>query len=220
MIDPVDEYLDRLRKALPTFLQRRLVPEIEDHLRESAAANGAEEAIARFGPATDLARAFKARAALHGVRLGGLLLILAMLPLALAVFPLPRDLLPAWGASSADRWPQQPIAVAGQQDLIAILLIASVVLVLCLVAAAVFRRVYLSLLLQGVALVAITALGVNVAVLAVRWRFALPSAPSLAWITAYMVAAVAIIALATLLSFRALRAAWAGCPASRLSPVE
>lgn len=54
MSDLIDEYLGAMREALPKALRQDVVAEVEDHLRESAASVGAEEAVARFGPARDL----------------------------------------------------------------------------------------------------------------------------------------------------------------------
>ncbi len=206
MSDAIDEYLAGLQEALPRPLRHDVVDEVEDHLRESAAVHGADEAVARFGPARELGRVFAVRSALRDVRRASLLLLLAVIPLVVAAFPLPHGLLPAWGATPIAEWPQRPIAVADRQDAILILLLACVALVLAGVVTAAFRRVRLALLLHFGALLSTVALGLVVADLAVRWARALPAAPSPAWIVVYGLLAVSLLAVAGRLGLRALTA--------------
>ena len=58
--DPIDRYLDELARALAVHgpRKRRILAEAEQHLRECAAAHGAEEAIERFGSPETVAASF------------------------------------------------------------------------------------------------------------------------------------------------------------------
>jgi hypothetical protein len=68
-MSPIDRYLRELRRALPWGLpRRRILAEVEDHLRETAAESGEEEAVARFGAARDVASRFAAPAAARAGR--------------------------------------------------------------------------------------------------------------------------------------------------------
>ncbi len=185
MSDLVGDYLADLQKALPRPMRRDVVAEIEDHLRESASTNGPEEAVARFGPAHDLALLFAVQLAVRDVRRAARLLLLAILPFVIAVCPLPRGLLPAWGAASLDRWPEQ-LPVAWLQDVILVLLCVSAVFAFMGIAVAESRRLRLGLLLHVAALLSIIAFGTMVTVLAVQWESAFPSAPSPIWVAIYV----------------------------------
>jgi hypothetical protein len=210
MSDLVGDYLAELRMGLPGPLRRDVVAEIEDHLRESASANGAAEAVARFGPARDLAFSFARRVAVRDTRRAALLLLLATFPLAVATCPFPRGLLPAWGASSLDGWIEQ-VPAASLQDAILVLLCVSGALVLSGIVVAESRRPQIGLLLQTFALLSIIALGVTVTVLATRWGGALPSAPSPMWIAVYVLTAGTALTGAGKLGLRAATA----CVATR-----
>jgi hypothetical protein len=199
----VDDYLMELRKLLPKALRKDIAAEVEDHLQESASSNGEEVAVARFGSAQEVARAFAGQAALHDIRRAAVLLVLAVVPFGLASLPFPRDLIPAWGASSMDRWPEQAPQVAGQQDAILVLFCASVGLVLLGVVASALRWRRIGLILHTASSVATIALGTMTTVLAVRWERALPAAPSLFWIVLYAFVGAVVLAAATRLGIRA-----------------
>jgi hypothetical protein len=49
-VSSLDDYLEQLRRALPAGSRPDVLAEVEDHLRESSAVHGEEEALARFGP--------------------------------------------------------------------------------------------------------------------------------------------------------------------------
>jgi hypothetical protein len=76
----IEQYLDELRRRLlggPRFL-RRVLAEVEDHLRDSAGAVGEDQAIARMGPPRDLARDFAPQAAEAASSLAVWLLVLCL----------------------------------------------------------------------------------------------------------------------------------------------
>ena len=66
----VDEFLHELEKALHIRgrSRRRLLVECREHLTESSAAFGTQEAIRRFGSAAELARAFEMEVAARRAR--------------------------------------------------------------------------------------------------------------------------------------------------------
>jgi hypothetical protein len=63
--DPVDAYLLELGRELSSSRRERarILAEVEDHLRESAAAHGAETALHRFGAVAEVAARFQAELA-------------------------------------------------------------------------------------------------------------------------------------------------------------
>lgn len=196
----IDDYLNELKGLLPRVVRRDVADEVEDHLRESASMHGEEAAVSRFGAARDIARASAGRAAMHYLRRAAVLLVLAAVPFGLAAFPLPTDLIPAWGATPFDRWPQEDVQVAGQQDAILVLFCVSVALVVLGVLLSVLRWRRIGLMLHAGSLTAIVALGVTVTVLSVRWQRALPVAPSYLWIVLYAcLGALALAAAAWLI---------------------
>jgi uncharacterized membrane protein len=93
-VSSLDDYLERLRRALPAGSRPDVLAEVEDHLRESSAVHGEEEALARFGPARDLARALAGTAAMRETLRGALLLVFAFVAAAFAVYSVPENLLP------------------------------------------------------------------------------------------------------------------------------
>lgn len=210
----IEHYLTELGRALPAGSKRRVLAEVEDHLRESAVLHGEEEALARFGSARDLARSLAATAAVRETRRASVLLLLALVPTALAVYPLPLNLLPPWGAAPVERWPQGPFptGVAAKQDAVLLLLLVVGVLSTGGIATGVSRRVRLGLPLLAGGLVSLASLTIVVAVLAVQWERAVPVAPGLIWIASY--ALVQTLALAGAAAF-ASRAALAHITAAR-----
>lgn len=76
----IESYLADLNDELlgdPRF-RRRVLAEVESHLREAAAAVGAAEAIARMGSPADLARGFAAQAAASAAAWAGRLVALCL----------------------------------------------------------------------------------------------------------------------------------------------
>jgi hypothetical protein len=200
-VSTIDHYLAELRRALPAGSRRRVLAEVEDHLRESAAVHGEDEALARFGSARDLAASLAGTAAVRETLRAAALLLLALVPAALAAYPLPQNLLPPWGAAPADRWPQGPFptGVAWKQDAILLLLLVAGALGTGGITTSAFRRVRLALPLLAGGLVSLVSLAVVGTVLALQWERALPAAPGPIWIAAY--ALVQTLALAGAAAF-------------------
>jgi hypothetical protein len=59
----VDDYLAELQRLLPKAIRKDISDELKDHLQESASSHGEEAAVAQFGPAREVARAFTGQAA-------------------------------------------------------------------------------------------------------------------------------------------------------------
>jgi hypothetical protein len=186
-VSSLDDYLEQLRRALPAGSRPDVLAEVEDHLRESSAVHGEEEALARFGPAHDLARALAGTAAKRETLRGALLLVFAFVAAAFAVYSVPENLLPPWGAAPHERWPQGPFpaGVASKQDAIMVLFLVAGILAVAGAAAAARRRVRLALALLAGGQASLVTLTVLAAVLAVQWERALPAAPGLIWVAAY-----------------------------------
>lgn len=102
MHDAIDEYLAALARSLDVHPRRkaRILVELRDHLRESAAAHGLAEAIARLGTPTEVARSFTPgrtdRLWNARDRLAALIMIVALL----GCLPLAIDL---WRTNHGDR---------------------------------------------------------------------------------------------------------------------
>src|SRR4051812_554573 len=102
MPDPIADYLEALARELRTHPRRRerILAEIESHLRESASRHGADEAIARLGAPSEVARSFSPGLAdrlwEERDRLAAVLLLLALL----ACIPLAAVL---WRVNHGDR---------------------------------------------------------------------------------------------------------------------
>jgi hypothetical protein len=82
---PIDAYLAELARMLPRGVPRdRILAEAEAHLREAADEVGEAEAVARFGPARDLAVRFAEPVARRAARIAALapaaLLAVALVP--------------------------------------------------------------------------------------------------------------------------------------------
>jgi hypothetical protein len=86
----IDRFLDELARELPPWRRRRMLAEAEDHLREAAREVGEDEAVARFGSASDVARGFRGTAA---VKLAAAA-VFAALALPLLSYPLVENGLP------------------------------------------------------------------------------------------------------------------------------
>lgn len=161
----IDGYLAALRRELrgdPLF-RRRVLAEVEDHLRESAAERGEEEALARFGASHEVARSFAARAAERAALLPALAVLLAAAVFVLAYGATENSLPPAPWPSAADAPSSVRTTIAGAQ-------IAVVAAVLAALGALAIRPVRLAL--AGLACAAVAAAGV----LAVAGAWALFSA--------------------------------------------
>ena len=139
----IDGYLRDLRRALPgdPLFRRRVLAEVEDHLRESAESVGEEEALRRMGaphvlaagfaePATT--RAARSAAAIIGGCLGGFVLAYGVSENTLPPAPWPSaDAAPAflrWTTTGAGWAFALAAALAGAAVLLALLRRASVAL--------------------------------------------------------------------------------------------
>lgn len=102
----VDDYLAALRRELgfDPLSRRRILAEVEDHLRESAAAHGEEEAIARFGSPAEVAARFAPSAAAVAARWASLALLACLLGFAAGAMAT-ENLLPPAPWPSADAAP-------------------------------------------------------------------------------------------------------------------
>jgi len=101
------DYLAELRRSLPgdPLFRRRVLAEVEGHLRESAAAVGEDEAIARMGSPGDLGRSFASGAAAAASRWAAGLVALATIGVLAAYGPAESALPPA-------PWPSADVAPA------------------------------------------------------------------------------------------------------------
>jgi hypothetical protein len=102
MPDPVADYRAELERALKVHPRRRarILAEIEEHLRESAARYGAAEAIVRLGTPSEVARSFSPGLADRLWAERDRLAAIALLAALLACLPLARDL---WRTNDGDR---------------------------------------------------------------------------------------------------------------------
>jgi uncharacterized membrane protein len=176
----IERYLDEIARRLPRLGRRRILAELEDHLRESADVHGEEEAIRRFGSPEEVARGFRRPSLLpYG-------LIVAALVLAfLAMYPIPENTLPP------APWPgnRPPDYLHWKQEKVAQLFLLAVV--------AAFGSVFvLRRLLMAVALAALAAMTLIGAVLAYEWQQEVPGAPGLVWILPYALVELALLAAA------------------------
>ncbi|GAB3858014.1 hypothetical protein GCM10028801_17320 [Nocardioides maradonensis] len=86
----VDSYLGELEAALRVRgeRRRRFLAECRDHLADAAAVAGADEAVRRFGPALDVARAFEVEVAVQRARAATVLTTGGVLGIALSTLAL------------------------------------------------------------------------------------------------------------------------------------
>lgn len=102
----IPDYLAELRRNLPPhpFYRRRVLAEVEDHLRESAAEHGEEEALARFGAPREVAARFASGAAASAASLASRGVLLCLLGFAAGAMAT-ESLLPPAPWPSADSAP-------------------------------------------------------------------------------------------------------------------
>jgi hypothetical protein len=187
---PVDRRLAELKRALPRVGRERMLAEAEDHLREAAAEVGEDQAVARFGSASELVRALAPARAAAWTRLAALTALAAVLAVPLLYPVYESNLPPAPWPTAADI----PGHLAWKRDAVALLALASVA-----AAAAALLRVRGA----GPALaVAPAGLGVVGVLLTVEWADAVPGTPG--WL---VVVALAQLGLCLVPSACAARAA-------------
>jgi hypothetical protein len=139
-VNAVDDYLAALRRELrgDPFFRRRVLAEVEDHLRESAAEHGDEEALARFGAPRDVAQGFATRASERAALVPALAVLLAASAFVLAYGATENLLPPA-------PWPSAAEAPSSIRGTIAGAEIALAAAVLAALAAVAIRRARLVL---------------------------------------------------------------------------
>lgn len=167
---PIEQYLAGVARALPRLMWRtdRILEEIEEHLRLSAAEVGEEEAVRRFGRPEDVARGFRSsRAPL--VAAAAVLAVLAMPTLG---YPLIENTLPP------APWPdaQPPQHLHWKQDRAAQLFVLAALAAGAGTALLAYRR-SLALVLLALAAVALAGMGAIGTVLSVQWSQAVPGTP-------------------------------------------
>lgn len=107
----IERYLEELERRLPRRGRRRILAELEDHLRSSAELHGEEEAIRRFGPPEEVARGFRRR------NFGRIALAAAVATMLPAFYGLPENHLPP------ATWPegQMPFGLEWKRDAVYVL---------------------------------------------------------------------------------------------------
>ena len=195
----IDVYLAELERALPWAprLRRRLLVEVEDHLRSSAEAVGEDEAVARFGAPADVARGFHPAYARGYRAAAALALLAALVALFALLYPVPENTLPA------APWPEdaKPSTLAWKQD--AMLLLFGAAVALGVLTAIVRRK---TTWLTGATAAAIIACAGVGAALAIEWSAAVPGTPWL-WLALGSAVPVVLALAATALVARAARLA-------------
>ena len=192
---PIERYLADLARALPVSRRRRVLAEAEDHLREAAAAIGEEEAVARFGAASEVARGFRRVAALRVAAMA----VLAALALPVLSYPLVENSLPAapWPSEQA-----MPGHLRWKLDAIEILYLLA--LGAGAVAAMFLRRAGRELVVAcGVVAAVLASVAALSTVLSIQWAEAVPGTPG--WLRLVAVAQLAATLAAAAALVRAAR---------------
>jgi HAAS len=194
-VSAVERYLAELRRELPFWVRRRVLAEVEDHLRESAAIVGEAEAVERFGPPREVARGFRHVAALQLAAAAALVALL----LPVLSYPLVENALPPapWPSAAA-----MPDSLQWKLDAIkAFYLLA---LVAGAVAAFLVRKPGRDLVLAcAVVLAALAHVGALSTVLSVQWEGAVTGTPG--WLRLVAVAQLIATVGAAALLVRAAR---------------
>jgi hypothetical protein len=192
---PVERYLRELERALPrtSLARRRLLREVEEHLREAAREHGDEAAVAAFGDARELGRRFAPQAA---ARLAALA-VLMLLAFPVLTYPAYENNLPPapWPAAA------MPGHLEWKRDAVVVLLLVAVGAAAAALPS--LRRGGGGLL--GPLAVALGAAGVASVlgvVLTVEWAEAVPGTPS--WLILVAAGQLAVAAAAAVLLGRAL----------------
>jgi hypothetical protein len=119
----IDAYVAELERSLSWAARRRALPEIKEHLRDSAARHRAagassfeaEEAATRdFGPAADVARRVDRELAVRETRLASVLALGAVLAFVVPLYVVPENTLPPapWAELPTELLVLQRIAIA------------------------------------------------------------------------------------------------------------
>lgn len=169
----IERYLAELAALLPrtAWRRRRILEEVEGHLRDAAREHGEEEALRRFGDPATVARGFAPAFAASAARVAGLLL-LPLLALPVLTYPIVENALPP------APWPEDgmPSQLAWKQD--AALVRFAVALGAGAVALGALRRAGPELLAAvGVSLAALVAASTLQVALALQWPDEVPGTP-------------------------------------------
>jgi HAAS domain-containing protein len=186
----IEQYLVELRRRLPFYCRRRVLEEVEEHLRLSARAVGEEQAVARFGPVDEVARSFCARArALYTA-----LVLAAAVTFPVLAYPIPENQLPPAPWPSAD---QMPAELAWKLDAIVWLFAAAAAAGAVALSGYVWRRRMFApaALASLVSLVGVGSLGT---ILYAQWREHVPSTPPGLLVLGPLQIALAVVGLTLL----------------------
>jgi hypothetical protein len=186
----IERYLAELRRRLPFYCRRRVLEEVEEHLRLSARAVGEEQAVARFGPVDEVARSFCARAR----RFYAALVLAAAVAFPVLAYPIPENQLPPAPWPSAD---QMPSELAWKRDAIVWLFAAAAAAGAVALSGYVWRRRLFAPAAFG-SLVALLGVGSLGTILYVQWREQVPSTPAGLLALGPLQIAVALVGLALL----------------------
>lgn len=194
-MNPIERYLAELARELPFWSRRRVLAEAEDHLRESARTVGPEEAVARFGSPSEVARGFRSVAALRLAALA----VLAALAAPVLSYPIVENALPPapWPSAAA-----MPDSLAWKLDAVKVLYVLAVAAGAA--AALLLRRGGRELLVaSGVAVAALAHVAALSTVLSMQWADAVPGTPG--WLRLVAVGQLAATLAAASLLVRAAR---------------
>jgi HAAS len=169
----IERYLNDLGRALPWGVsRRRILAEVEDHLRASAREVGEVEAVERFGPPGDVARGYQP---LGAARLAALAVAVVALSFAAhpALYPLAENTLPP------APWPSEamkPAHLAWKQDVtMALLLLGAGSVAVALLTLP--RGNWATVAAAAAAVVAMAGAAIVGTVLAFEWAEAVPGTP-------------------------------------------
>jgi hypothetical protein len=169
----IGEYLRELGSLLPWTMRRRVLAEVEDHLRSSAVQHGEEEAVRRFGPPRDLAADLAAAHVAPALRVA-VAFAAALVCVPLAVYVVTENSLPP------APWPEgaMPETLAWKIRVGAVLYVVAVAAFATAGALAFLRRASgTALLALAATAVSVAAMGVVGCALSLEWANAVPGAP-------------------------------------------
>jgi hypothetical protein len=194
MSGPIERYLRELGRSLPrtSLVRRRVLAEVEDHLRESARERGEEGAVAAFGDPRELGRRYAPRAAERVASLA----VLLLLAYPVLTYPAYEGNLPP------APWPEGSIPghLEWKRDAVVVLLL--VALGAAVAALPSLRRGGSALLWPlTVALGAMAAASACGVLLTVQWVDAVPGTPS--WLFLIPAAQLGLAVVAAFLLVRA-----------------
>jgi hypothetical protein len=186
----IDLFLAELRPLLPLFARSRALAEVEAHLRASATEHGEEEALRRFGAATDVARGLAAVYAPHALRIAGAA-ALALAAAPVVGYGIVENALPPapWASGAMPAHLEWKVHVA-----MLLYGLALVALGVAAVSFAVWRALAASAL--GGAVVAVGAMGIVGGILNLQWADAVPGTPGWLPLVGILQAVAAVVALA------------------------